>query len=267
MERQDPERNYGDERGKMNGLIIHYEEYGKQLEMLNAEQLGMLLKSLISVAQGGDPSSDMDALTMMCFQFMKDRMIRDQELSQKRADARKGKTTSETNTEQTETKNNKTEQSETPITNNQLPITNSKEKNICACASDPDSAEAEALFQKLWKMYPNKKGLGAVKKSQKLKLFREVGADHLTRALNRYLEERKKKEQRGDFCPPWKNGSTWFNSGYLDYLDENYQPAPVDPPKRSGTGSGLLNFEQSGTDYDAIADQIWMKEHEGSGDG
>lgn len=254
----------------MNGLIIHYEEYGAQLEMLNAEQLGMLLKSLIAVAKGEDPSSDMDALTMMCFQFMKDRMIRDLELSQKRADARKGKTTSETNAGQTETKNNKTEQSETPIpipitnTNNQEPITNTKEKE--KCASDPDSAEAEALFQKLWEMYPNKKGLGAVKKSQKLKLFREVGEEHLIRALNRYLEEHKKKEQRGDFCPPWKNGSTWFNSGYLDYLDENYQPAPADPqPKKSE--SGLLNFEQSGTDYDAIADQLWMQELEGSGDG
>lgn len=248
----------------MNGLIIHYEEYGKQLEMLNAEQLGMLLKSLIQVAKGEDPSSDMDALTTMCFQFMKDRMIRDLELSQKRADARKGKTTSETNTEQTETKNNKTEQNKTPIP---IPITNTNTKEKDICASDPDSAEADALFQKLWEMYPNKKGLGAVKKSQKLKLFREVGADHLTRALNRYLEEHKKKEQRGDFCPPWKNGSTWFNSGYLDYLDENYQPAPADPPKRSGTGSGLLNYEQSGADYDAIADQLWMQEIEGSGDG
>lgn len=253
----------------MNGLIIHYEEYGSQLDMLNAEQLGMLLRSLISVAKGEDPSSDMDALTQMCFQFMKDRMIRDMELSEKRSNARRKDHPEETNTEQNETKNNKTEQSETPIpitnTNNQKPITNTKEKDICA--SDPDSDEAEKLFRKVWEMYPNKKGLGSVKKSQKLKLFREVGADHLTRALNRYLEEHKKKEQRGDFCPPWKNGSTWFNSGYLDYLDENYQPAPVDPPKRSGTGSGLLNFEQSGTDYDALADQLWMKELEGSGDG
>ena len=264
MERQDPERNYGDERGKMNGLIIHYEEYGKQLEMLNAEQLGMLLKSLIQVAKGEDPSSDMDALTTMCFQFMKDRMIRDLELSQKRADARKGKTTSETNTEQTETKNNKTEQNKTPIP---IPITNTNTKEKDICASDPDSAEADALFQKLWEMYPNKKGLGAVKKSQKLKLFREVGEDHLIRALNRYLDEHKTKELRGDFTPPWKNGSTWFNSGYVDYLDENYQPAPADPPKRSGTGSGLLNYEQSGIDYDALADQLWMKELEGSGDG
>ena len=245
----------------MNGLIIHYEEYGAQLNMLNAEQLGMLLKSLIQVAQGGDPSSDMDALTMMCFQFMKDRMIRDLELSQKRADARKGKTTSKSNTEQNGTKKNKTEQSETPIP---IPITNTntKEKDICAS----DSAEAEKLFRKVWELYPLKKGLASVSKTQKQKLFREVGEDHLIRALNRYLEEHKTKELRGDFTPPWKNGSTWFNSGYVDYLDENYQPAPADPqPKKSE--SGLLNFEQSGTDYDAIADKLWMEEMEGSGDG
>lgn len=260
MERQDPERNYGDERGKMNGLIIHYEEYGAQLDMLNAEQLGMLLKSLISVARGGDPSSDMDALTLMCFQFMKDRMIRDMELSQKRADARKGKTTSGTNTEQNETKDNKTEQSETPIpitnTNTKEPITNTKKKDISA--SDPAVKDAEECFRKVWEMYPNKKGLGSVSKSQKLKLFREVGEEHLIRALNRYLEEHKKKEQRGDFCPPWKNGSTWFNSGYVDYLDENYQQAPADPQKRSGTK--FNNFESSGADWDDVTLRVMAKQ-------
>ena len=107
----------------MNGLIIHYEEYEAQLNMLNAEQLGMLLKSLISVAQGGDPSSDMDALTMMCFQFMKDRMIRDQELSEKRAKARK-KDESETSTEQSETKNNKPKQKKTKVNSNTNTNTN-----------------------------------------------------------------------------------------------------------------------------------------------
>lgn len=232
----------------MNGIIIHYEEYGTQLDMLNAEQLGMLMKSLISVAKGEDPSPEMDALTQMCFAFMKDRMIRDQELSEKRARARR-KDDPETNEEQTGSKNNKTEQSETPIpiTNNQLPITNSKEKDICASDSDPDPAEE--LFRKVWDMYPNKKGLRDVSRAQKQRLLDEVGEDHLIRALNRYLEEHRQKELRGDFCPPWKNGSTWFNSGFADYLDQNYQPAPPDP-KQVKSGQ-FVNFAQSsGEDLD-----------------
>lgn len=248
----------------MNGLIIHYEEYGAQLNMLNAEQLGMLLKSLISVAQGGDPSSDMDALTMMCFQFMKDRMIRDQELSEKRAKARK-KDESETSTEQSETKNNKPEQKKTKVNSNTNtntnpntnPNTNTGQRNICA--SDSTEDDAEKLFRKVWEMYPCKKGLGTISMAQKMKLFTEVGEEQLIRALQRYKDERRQKEVRGDFTPPWKNGSTWFNSGYVDYLDGNYQPAPPDPPKRSGS-SGLVNFAQSGTDYDEIATKIMVQE-------
>ena len=230
----------------MNGIVFHYEEYEVQLDMLNAEQLGMLMKSLISVAKGEDPSPEMDALTQMCFAFMKDRMIRDQELSEKRARARR-KDDPETNEEQTGSKNNKTEQSGTPIpitntnTNNQLPITNSKEKDICASDSDPDPAEE--LFRKVWEMYPNKKGLKAVSKDQKQRLLDEVGEDHLIRALNRYKDEHREKELRGDFCPPWQNGSTWFNSGFADYLDGNYQQAPPDP--KQNKSSQFVNFEQS----------------------
>ena len=248
----------------MNGLIIHYEEYETQLNMLDTNQKGILLESLISVAKGEATSSEMDPLTKMCFAFMRDRVIRDQEISEKRAKARK-KDEPETSTEQNETKNNKPEQKKTKVNSNTNTDSNTDTDERDICASDSTEDDAEKLFIKVWEMYPCKKGLGTISTAQKVKLFKEVGEEQLIRALQRYKDEHKQKEVRGDFTPPWKNGSTWFNSGYVDYLDSNYQPAPPDPPKRSGTGSGLLNYEQSGTDYDAVADQIWMEELEGSG--
>ena len=40
----------------------------------------------------------------------------------------------------------------------------------------------------------------------------------MLRAIRRYLADLKKDEWRKP-----QNGSTFFNSGYVDYLDENYQ--------------------------------------------
>ena len=241
----------------MNGIIIHYEEYEAQLSMLDNEQTGLLLKSLISVAKGEDPSPEMDALTQMCFAFMKDRMIRDQELSEKRANARR-KDPSCSREKQTKTKNIKSDQIGTKVNSNTNTNTdtdtntNTKEKDIYASDSDPDPAEE--LFQKIWEMYPNKKGLSSVSKDQKQRLLDEVGEDHLIRALNRYLDEHRQKELRGGFCPPWQNGSTWFNRGYVDYLDQNYQPAPPDP--KPVNSAGFNNFQGRGEDLNDLALQI-----------
>lgn len=78
--------------------------------------------------------------------------------------------------------------------------------------------KAEELFEKIWKIYPNKKGKGAVSKTQKLKLLK-IGEEELIRAIERYVKDWKKESS-------WRkpqNGSTFFNSGYVDYLDKNYK--------------------------------------------
>jgi len=88
------------------------------------------------------------------------------------------------------------------------------DNNICA-------KNAHDLFEEVWNAYPKKKGKGQVSKTQKLKLLK-IGKEELLRAVNRYLNEKKGTEMQ--FI---QNGSTFFNSGYVDYLDSNYeQPAP-----------------------------------------
>lgn len=77
-------------------------------------------------------------------------------------------------------------------------------------------AEVDTLFECLWKMYPVKKGKGQVSFSKKKKLF-EIGFDEMSRAIKRYLTELKKDDWRRP-----QNGSTFFQSGYIDYLDANY---------------------------------------------
>lgn len=78
-------------------------------------------------------------------------------------------------------------------------------------------ADAEALFEKVWKMYPVKRGKGQVSLAAKQRLLK-VGYDELVRAVDRYKADLEKDNE-------WRkpqNGSTFFNSGYIDYLDENY---------------------------------------------
>lgn len=80
----------------------------------------------------------------------------------------------------------------------------------------PTSKEIDNLFEAMWKMYPNKKGKAQVSKSKKKELY-QVGPEEIERCINRYLKELKKDEWRKP-----QNGSTFFNTGYVDYLDVNY---------------------------------------------
>lgn len=86
--------------------------------------------------------------------------------------------------------------------------------------------DARTLFEKLWKLYPNKKGKGQVSLTKKKNLLK-IGEEELIRAIDRYKTELEKDK---DWRKP-QNGSTFFNSGYVDYLDENYTPGKAEKPK------------------------------------
>ena len=71
----------------------------------------------------------------------------------------------------------------------------------------------------LWSKYPKKKGKSkAYKKIPKL--LKEYSLEELTRCVNRYSKEIQMQGIEKQFI---KQGDTFFNSGYVDYLDENYE--------------------------------------------
>lgn len=95
------------------------------------------------------------------------------------------------------------------------------------CASVPDDTakinrkeEANELFEQLWKAYPSKKGKAQVSDTAKARLLK-IGYDEMMRAIDRYTYD---LEKDSDWRKP-QNGSTFFNSGYVDYLDANYKSA------------------------------------------
>lgn len=91
-------------------------------------------------------------------------------------------------------------------------------------ASQPSKADVDAFFESIWELYPVKKGKGQVSEAKRKALFK-IGYEAMEQAINRYLTELKKDAS-------WRkpqNGSTFFNSGYVDYLDENFVPDKTAP--------------------------------------
>lgn len=113
-------------------------------------------------------------------------------------------------------------------------------------------AEVDALFERIWKLYPVKKGKGSVSDAQKIKLFK-IGYDEMARAIERY----KRYVESVDYLH-YKNGSTFFNSGYVDYLDANYQ--------EGGGGNGRIGGNENtdpgqepGIDFDEYEQKLFGK--------
>ena len=82
---------------------------------------------------------------------------------------------------------------------------------------DKNIYSANELFEKLWKLYPRKKGKSQISNSKKKELLK-VGEDKLIKAIERYKKEVAGKDEQYVLM-----GSTFFNGRYQDYLDENYE--------------------------------------------
>ncbi|WP_195972698.1 hypothetical protein [Clostridium thermobutyricum] len=77
-------------------------------------------------------------------------------------------------------------------------------------------------INKIWNMYPKKQGkLKAIIKIPKL--INEYGIEQMERCVKRYIEYVENERKTGFKDLQYKNGQTFFNSGYMDYLDENFE--------------------------------------------
>ena len=113
----------------------------------------------------------------------------------------------------------------------------------------PSKTEIDRFFDSLWSLYPVKKGKGQISEAKKKALY-EIGEAEMHRAVHRYLTELKKDAWRKP-----QNGSTFFNSGYVDYLDANFEPQEVQPVQQNKTATML---DES---YDMM--DAWAKATEG----
>ena len=107
-------------------------------------------------------------------------------------------------------------------------------------------ADAIALFESLWKLYPVKKGKGQISDAKKMKLL-EIGFDEMNRAIERYISYVKSIDYL-----QYQNGSTFFNSGYVDYLDANYTP----DSQKKGKSNQFNQFQQHEYDFETLESEL-----------
>ena len=122
-----------------------------------------------------------------------------------------------------------TEKPQKDTNKNDKELKNDKENNI--------NGQAEEMFERIWQLYPfMKRGKGSVSKTQRQKLFK-IGEQQMIGCISRFAEENKGKDPQYVM-----RGSTFFNSGYVDYLDENYiqleHDAPLQKPSVVHTDHG-----------------------------
>ena len=101
-----------------------------------------------------------------------------------------------------------------------------------------EEREYSEFFERVWKEYPEKKGKASVSNTQKRVLYQH-GFDTIKKCIDRY------KATKEDW-KKWQHGSTFFNSGYVDYLDENFQEQEQPKPqawmtRREQVERGLLS--------------------------
>ena len=231
----------------MKNSFVLYTDYLPQLQLLSMEQRGVLFTAIMHYSSGMD-LPDMDGMTSMAFSFIKTQIDRDNEKYQQTVEARReagrrgGKKKSGDEANDFSDKQSEAKEADNDNVNDN-DNDNDKKKNTMS--------DAAALFERLWKLYPNKKGKGQVSDTQK-KLLLATGEAALVKAIERYSTELMKD---AGWRKP-QNGSTFFNSGYKDYLDENYEPSP-EPEKKKPTGNQFRNFEERDIDYDAMIAQQW----------
>ena len=101
-----------------------------------------------------------------------------------------------------------------------------KDNNTLFNNTSNNMSDLDSFFEKLWALYPKKEGKGKIRISKKKELFR-IGYEEMERTIIRYKSEKVGVEKQ--FI---QNGSTFFNSGYVDYLDKNYQVKAESKPKK-----------------------------------
>lgn len=96
-----------------------------------------------------------------------------------------------------------------------------KGDNIYIAHSDEsrDTESLDQFYESIWKLYPVKKGKGQVSKTKK-KVLQRIGYEHIKRCIDRFVDDMEDSNRDKKY---WMHGSTFFNGGYVDYLDENFK--------------------------------------------
>lgn len=91
--------------------------------------------------------------------------------------------------------------------------------------------EIESCFLALWDLYPKKEGKSSVSKKAKIELHK-AGFDVVSSAIENYKAKIQRENRDIQYV---KNGSTFFNGAWKDYLGSSELSEEPQKPKRGGS--------------------------------
>ena len=91
--------------------------------------------------------------------------------------------------------------------------------------------EIESCFLALWDLYPKKAGKSSVSKKAKIELHK-AGFDVVSSAIENYKAKIQRENRDIQYV---KNGSTFFNGAWKDYLESSELSEEPQKPKRGGS--------------------------------
>lgn len=119
------------------------------------------------------------------------------------------------------------------------------------CTPKVTKTDIDNFFESIWKLYPNKKGKGQISDSKKKVLY-SFGYETLEKCIERYKVELEKDK---DWRKP-QNGSTFFNSGYIDYLDGDYEPGKASNKPNTNKFNNFQQRERTKEDIEKLERQL-----------
>ncbi|MDF2844768.1 MAG: hypothetical protein K0R00_3194 [Herbinix sp.] len=146
---------------------------------------------------------------------------------------------------------------DTVTDSNAIEVTSNTEKEIDIEIDKDIKKHIVDVFEQLWSLYPKKAGKGQISNAKKKAIYK-IGLEEMTRAINRY----KLGLEKDDWRKP-QNGSTFFTSGYIDYLDANYSPDAVSnqsvKPVKTNKHNQYPQRQYTAEDYDDIEKKLLNK--------
>ena len=106
-------------------------------------------------------------------------------------------------------------------------------------SKEEKSKELKEFLNSICDIYPNNNGKNRMSE-KKIKELMKVGYDSLKIAVERYLQY-VKTERDNNFNLRYKDCSTFFNTGYKDYLDGEHKPVDVVQVKQETKSTGFIN--------------------------
>lgn len=103
------------------------------------------------------------------------------------------------------------------ITDNNFSDSEREHDDVVPISATEKRKRVDEMFERLWQLYPRKMGKAFVKYKARENIYDNVGEEQFVRCINRF-----KDASKGTDMQYIMYGSTFFNTGYEDFLDINY---------------------------------------------